>query len=101
MTNHSLSQLAIKLSDDEISYLKSANFLTQSQLTLLDIFKWNSNSNGILNLSPMAAEDFREAFTEQLAKFGFDESYNLTDEGKILEELIDHFYYNPQFPAEK
>ncbi|MFA6095077.1 MAG: hypothetical protein WC757_04310 [Candidatus Paceibacterota bacterium] len=101
MNNHNPSQLDIKLSDNEISYLKSANFLTQSQLTLLDIFKWNSNSSGILSLSPITAEDFREVFTEQLAKFGFDESYNLTDEGKILEELIDHFYYNPQFPAEK
>jgi len=46
---------------------------------------------GTLEVSAATAEEFCEAFTEQLAKVGFDEAYEPTAEGKLLENLIDRF----------
>lgn len=40
------------------------------------------------------AEEFRNIFTERLAKIGFDENYELTTEGRMLEDLIDKFSPN-------
>ncbi len=45
--------------------------------------------------SAATAEEFREAFTEQLAKVGFDESYEPTAGGNLLEDLIDRFHDGP------
>ncbi|HEU4624571.1 MAG TPA: hypothetical protein VFS52_07410 [Steroidobacteraceae bacterium] len=39
------------------------------------------------------AEHFRTSFTERLAKAGFDSNYEPNYEGKLLEDLIDRFYF--------
>ncbi len=49
-------------------------------------------SNIMLGLTLTTAEEFREAFTEHLAKVGFDDAYETNPEGKLLEDLIDRFY---------
>jgi hypothetical protein len=38
------------------------------------------------------ADEIRDWASEELQKKGFDIDYELTPEGKILEELIDAFY---------
>jgi hypothetical protein len=44
-----------------------------------------------IEISIQAAEYISDGLTNQLAVVGFDDDYDLTDEGKILEDLIDRF----------
>lgn len=39
-----------------------------------------------------AVEQLRERLTERLARVGFDEDYSPTQEGELIEKLIDLFY---------
>lgn len=45
-----------------------------------------------LELNINTAEEFREKFTLELTRVGFDDNYQLTTEGKLLEDLIDRFF---------
>ena len=38
------------------------------------------------------AIEFGDALTYHLARVGFDSEYKLTDDGRILEDLIDRFF---------
>lgn len=84
---------SIVLSNDEVNYLVSARFLPAALLQYIQSGKYRqSNDTLALELSPATAEQFRDAFTERLAKVGFDEAYEPTEEGILLEDLIDRFY---------
>jgi hypothetical protein len=85
------SERCVGLSSSEVDYLKTAGFLSSALLEFLQDIQWSSDVAGTLKLPAVTAEEFREAFTEYLAKVGFDESYELTAEGKLLEDLIDRF----------
>lgn len=74
----------IILSDAEYSFLYNATFLPQHLKTFI-------KSNAI-EIDENCADELRDVFGEQLQIIGFDENYNLTKEGKILESLIDKFY---------
>ena len=82
----------VDLSRSEVDYLKTAGFLPPALLECLQDVRWRSDVAATLELSSVAAEEFREAFTEQLAKIGFDEAYEPTAEGGLLEDLIDRFH---------
>jgi hypothetical protein len=45
-----------------------------------------------LEIDLEVAERFRSVLTERLAQVGFDPTYELTDEGAALEELIEVFF---------
>lgn len=49
------------------------------------------SSTHSLSLDDATAERCRDGFTEKLAQVGFDSDYDLTDEGEMLEDLIDRF----------
>lgn len=72
-------------------YLSDADFLSASERELIHAGKWKSSHSITLQLPDALAEEFREKFTEQLAMAGFDEDYELTQEGELLEGLIDLF----------
>jgi hypothetical protein len=82
----------IQLTDAQVKYLGDAGFLSTFQLGAIRGVVWQSPSVGTLSLSKAEAETFRDAFTEQLARVGFDASYAPTEEGKMLEDLIDRFF---------
>lgn len=84
----------VDLSRREVDYLKTAGFLSQALLECLRDVRWRSDVSRTLELSTVTAEEFREAFTEHLAKVGFDEAYEPTTDGKLLEDLIDRFHKN-------
>ena len=76
----------------EFDYLEGAGFLPPVLLACLRGAQWRSATVGSLELPPATAEEFRGAFTEQLAKVGFGDAYEPTAEGKLLEDLIDRFH---------
>lgn len=81
----------IDLLSSEVDHLKTAGFLSLALLEHLLGVQWRSDVAGVLQLSAATAEEFREAFTGWLAKVGFDEAYEPTAEGRLLEDLVDRF----------
>jgi hypothetical protein len=88
----SASFLTIRLPRREIQYLINAKFLGPLQIEAVRAAELSNDGSAVLRLSRDSAEEFREAFTHELAKEGFDENYDLTAEGRILEDLIDRFH---------
>jgi hypothetical protein len=82
----------IRLSAKQLEYLKSANFLPASLGAILDTAQYMTTETCSISVSQDTAEEFRSVFTERLARAGFDISYELTDEGRVLEDLIDRFH---------
>lgn len=80
---------SFELSRKYLDYLSDVDFLSTAERHLI----WQTSdapADAItLQLPEDDAERLRDRFTEQLAKVGFDESYELTEEGALLEELID------------
>lgn len=85
----------VSLTRSEVDYLKTAGLLPPTLLECLKRVRWQLGAAGTLEVSAATAEEFREAFTEQLAKVGFDESYQPTAGGNLLEDLIDRFHDGP------
>jgi hypothetical protein len=82
---------SVRLSRRHFDYLMSARFLPQPLLELLqEDAQWQSNAATVA-LSSQTAEEMRDVLTERMAKVGFDSAYELTPEGRVLEELIDCF----------
>lgn len=88
----SASFVTIRLPRREIRYLINAKFLAPLQVEAIRAAESSNDGSAVLTLSRNSAEEFREAFTNELAKVGFDENYDLTAEGRILEDLIDFFH---------
>ena len=82
----------VKLSKQETMYLKTAQFLPSSLAEVLRNALPADGRSGTLSLSRQHAEAFRDAFTERLASVGFDQHYEPTEEGRMLEQLIDSFF---------
>lgn len=82
----------VRLSRQEAAYLIGAVFLRPHHLEAIRKGEQADRGGITLTLSRDLAEEFREAFTDQLAKVGFDQNYDATPEGRLLEELIDRFY---------
>jgi hypothetical protein len=83
--------VTIRLPRREIHYLINAKFLDPLQIEAVRAAESSGDGGAIMRLSRDSAEAFRETFTNELANVGFDENYDLTAEGFILEGLIDFF----------
>ena len=82
----------VRLSGREFLYLKNAAFLPEELRRIIDAAAANRETAIVMTLSRDMSERFREVFTERLAKVGFDRAYEPTNEGRLLETLIDRFY---------
>ena len=83
---------SIDLTRSEVDHLKSTAAFPPTLVQCFESIQWRSNFSGTLKISAVIAEEFREAFSEHLARVGFDDTYAPTAEGKLLEDLIDRFY---------
>jgi len=83
--------LTIELNKNEYNYLCRASFLT-SRLQALPFLIEHHEDKYLLKISQNQADEIRDLCGEQLQLVGFDEKYELTSEGKILESLIDKFF---------
>jgi hypothetical protein len=84
--------VTIRLPRREVDYVINAKFLGPLQIEAVRAGEWCSNGSTVLKLSHNLAEEFREAFTSELAKVGVDENYDLTADGCILEDLMELFH---------
>jgi hypothetical protein len=82
----------IKINEKEFSYLMSSNFICNELLYLIRKSIQKNGCDHILKITEDNADKFRDLFGEQLQVVGFQKNYQLTEEGEILEELIDKFF---------
>lgn len=72
-------------------YLTSATYQSDRLLRLVAGNQVGPDGLTTFELEASLAEEFRSEFTERLAAAGFDEAYELNQEGRLLEALIDAF----------
>lgn len=83
--------MIIKLNINQFEYLDDSVFKSKESLR----FKLHVKKEGnfaFIEIDEDVADEIRDWASEELQKRGFDKNYQLTPEGKILEELIDSFY---------
>jgi hypothetical protein len=86
-----LVMLRIKLNKKEYNYLCQATFINESCKNLLSSSQTDDDTY-LITISEDQADEIRELCGEQLQVIGFDDKYELTLEGKILESLVDKFF---------
>jgi hypothetical protein len=83
----------IILKKREIEYLLSAAFLSDKLLDVIkNAYRSNDSHEYKLIISLDDADKIRNLCGEQLQVIGFDQDYNLTEEGCLLEDLVDKFF---------
>jgi hypothetical protein len=83
--------LKIELNKNEYNYLCEASFLNNKHKKLF-LSSQKRHSKYSITISENQADVIRDLCGEQLQIVGFDEKYELTPEGKILESLVDKFF---------
>ena len=83
--------IKVKLYTKQFEYIVSELSIERKDLT--PYFKGSRKGDKItIELDEDTADEIRDWAGEKLQKVGFDKDYNLTAEGKILEELTDLLY---------
>lgn len=84
--------MTIKLTKTERELLVTV--VLKNDSSLKNIIEQSRIDNGkfSIDIDNVLADEIRDLCSEQLQLSGFDENYNLNEEGKILENLIDIFY---------
>lgn len=75
--------MKVKLKKEELEYLKST-FFSDSVDDL---------GNTYIDLSENNIDEIRDWASERQQMIGFDKDYNLNDEGKLLESIIDKLHH--------
>jgi len=84
--------ISVKLTKQEFEYLQNA--LTNKTDWAKHVHNGVIDENQIiLQLEPDIADDIRDWAGEQLQKVGFKKDYEPTEEGLMLENIIDKFYH--------
>lgn len=84
--------MRVKLNKNQFDYLSYS--LSEEQELLSLKLKDVSQENQFVHIEidEETADEIRDWASDELQRKGFDINYELTQEGKILEELIDLFY---------
>lgn len=82
--------MIINLNESEHDYLQREILSKTTHNVIPSLSKLDDSY--LLEISEEQADLIRDLCSEQLQLVGFDEQYNLTQEGKILESLIDKFF---------
>src|SRR5512136_2952361 len=85
-------RLRVRLEIKELNYLLNKNLVPAELERKLTSIAKESGENAFLHLTDEEADSLRDACGEQLQRIGFDKDYEPTDEGTILEDLIDKFF---------
>ena len=81
--------MIVRLSRSQLDFLK------YNLATVQDVFRANvieENQSVVVEVDEETADEIRDWALDQLQIRGFDINYELTSEGKLLEEIIDLFY---------
>lgn len=84
--------MTVTLNKLEYDYLVNLNFLNKKIMGKLNCLRRKNESQCSLELPNEMIEEMRSELEDRLQDIGFDKDYNLTAEGKILENLVDKFF---------
>lgn len=84
--------IQITLSKIEYNYLLNSSFLPGNLKKLISVSNRQVDHSHVITISEDQSDELRDIFGEQLQMVGFDEKYNPTPEGEMLESLIDKFF---------
>jgi len=82
----------VKLNKNQFDYLSYSLSEEQEKLRLKLKEVSKEYQFVVLEIDEATADEIRDWASDELQRKGFDINYELTSEGKILEELIDLFY---------
>lgn len=85
-----MSRTVTPLSAAQLRYIRQAEYLPVDLRELASISGLGSDGRR-LEIDSVIADRYESAFALRLAQVGFDADYELTEEGAILEEMIDAF----------
>lgn len=85
--------MIINLTKDEYQYLIKANFIDKSVKTILSNIYQKNDHKIQVDLPENLIDSIFVILENRLQEIGFDNNYNLTDEGSIIEKLIDKFNF--------
>jgi len=81
---------SVRLSGLQMAYLANATYLP-FQLREAVTNATDAGDAGPITIDAETADAMQSALTDRLGEAGFDAAYDLTEEGEMLEELIDAF----------
>lgn len=81
----------LQLTSIQLQYIKSLPITSERIQQEIQSWYLDDREQCYIVISDDMAEELRSEFTEYLAKNGFDRTYELTKDGKVLEQLIDIF----------
>jgi hypothetical protein len=85
--------MTIKLNKEQVDYL-DANLFTKKPNFLDKLQRSFRNGYTYLTLDTDVADEIRDWAGDEQQRIGFNVDYELTQIGKLLDELIDIFYIN-------
>jgi hypothetical protein len=83
--------MIVKLNKNQFDYLKYG-LVVEKEFLKSKLQVKEDNYSFIISVDEDTADVIRDWASEELQKIGFAKNYELTQDGKILEELIDAFY---------
>ena len=83
--------MKIQLNNKQFEYLKSNLLLDRNEFAAY-FDSIAIHHKYLIDIPENSLDEIRDWAGEQLQKVGFNEKYELTDDGKILEQLIDLFF---------
>ncbi len=83
--------MIVKLNKKQFDYLNDSLIKMQESLKL-KLYIVDKAQYILIETNEETADEIRDWANEELQKKGFNIDYDLTNEGKILESLIDSFY---------
>lgn len=83
--------LMLMLNKNECNYICRSIFFKRKYWKLLSSIE-QEEGQFCMEISEEQADEIRDLCGEQLQIVGFDEKYELTAEGEILESLVDKFF---------
>ena len=84
--------IRVELSRIQADYIRGLEPSGDTMKRAIESFRNSNQDRVLIEVVPEVAEELRSVFTERLAQVGFGNRYQLTNEGRILEELIDLFF---------
>jgi hypothetical protein len=87
----------VRLSKTDVTYLLQSRVLPGALAQSLEALRATADEQQVaLPVSREVAERVRASLTELAARVGFDGQYAQTDEGRLIEALIDRFFIDEQ-----
>jgi hypothetical protein len=82
---------SVRLSEPQVAYLTTAAYLPSDLRDAVINAADLGGPGGPIAIDAATADILQSALTDRLGQAGFDADYDVTDEGAMLEDLIDAF----------